>query len=246
MSRGGLERIVVIVNKDRTFDVIKERPGEKYITLYSSQRKDGTENPLPYKNMKKMITSITKELKSRGEDLSNPKILETILRSVFQLYRIGNVSHPMLDDIQKQIPTPGMFDRTWEAWDTLTSIEKQNILIQLGSYFYDIDKYFGEIRKPFVERSFSKTQPITQSTEATQETGPSKITSEMYDNKLLLKAAKLASAGIISIALLKKLLDVYQSKTPTKKKTSKRRIIKMKPSEKKRSDKSSKHVHKRK
>lgn len=209
-------RIVVIHDKtNHTFDVIEERVGKQPVTLWFSQKEDGEENPLPYKNMKEMIRSITKELKNMNKQ-TDPV---TILRYVFQLYRIGTTEparQSVLENIYSKLPAPGIFDNTWETWKSLTREEKQTILVQLETYFTDVDSWWYEtLQHEPKKQTTPQTDPIKQA---------KLIEAELSDNRILIKAAKLASAGIISVALFKKLFDLYQSRASNEKKTSERRV----------------------
>lgn len=219
-------RIVVIHDKsNHIFSVIKERFGKQPVTLWFSQKENGTENPLPYKHMKEMMKSITKELK----DMNKKTDPATILRYVFQLYRIGDTTkHSISENIYSQIPAPGIFDNTWDAWKNLTHMEKQHILLQLENFFTEVDSWWFKesLRESEIQRA-SHTKTTASPTESI------KPPTESINEKLLIKAAKLASVGIISAALFKKLFDLYQNRTSNKKKTSKRRVS-IKPQSKKR------------
>jgi len=199
------ERIVVHVNKNsNTFNVIKERLGKNPITIYESETDSGKEVKLPYKNMKKMISSMTQEFKDMGKNVSNSSTIEEILRNTFQLYRFGDMNHPLLKHVFDVIPAPGMFDQTYESWKNLDSTSKQSILKDLDTYFKEIDEYFKQDNKPFIENiQYNTTQSEPQTT----------------DRDILKKAVALASAGVISVALLKKLFYLYIQKKRTNKKT---------------------------
>lgn len=215
MSEIGNQRIVVhVYPSENRFDVIRERRGEQPKTLYASVDSQGKEVSLPYKNMKKLIKSITGLYRDmRGKNLKDVDVMKNILRSAFQLYRIGNVSHPLLKPIYGRIPAPGIFDQTWESWDKLDNNSKKDILSELDAYYKDVDEHFARIHSVGIK---STRSPDTTQPHSLQTTPPLASSNIQPENlQLLLKAIKLASVGAISATVLKKLVDLYRAKSRT-------------------------------